>query len=59
MVIGTLALLLIFVCVICYVSRAAAPEGTGGDSVLYGDSWKLIKALQDTSELSNKSLLPG
>ena len=38
MVIGTLALLLIFVCVICYVSRAAAPEGTGGESVLSSDS---------------------
>ena len=38
MVIGTLALLLIFVCVICYVSRAAAPEGTGGESVLFGES---------------------
>ena len=36
MVIGTLALLLIF-CVIFIVSRAAAPEGTGGDSVLFGD----------------------
>ena len=59
MVIGTLALLLIFVCVIFYVSRAAAPEGTGGDSVLYGDFWNLIKALPDTSELSNKSLPPG
>ena len=42
MVIGTLALLLIFLFVIFlfvifYVSRAAAPEGTGGDSVLYGE----------------------
>ena len=44
MVIGTLALLLIFLCVIFYVSRAAAPEGIGGDSVLYGE---LIKALAD------------
>ena len=34
MVIGTLALLLIFFCVIFCVSRAAAPEGTGGDGVL-------------------------
>ena len=42
MVIGTLALLLIFVCVIFYVSRAAAPEGTGGDSLLF--------ALPDASE---------
>ena len=50
MVIGTLALLLMFVCVICYVSRAAAPEGTGGDGVLYGDFWNLIKALPDTSK---------
>jgi hypothetical protein len=34
MVIGTLALLLIFLfCDFC-VSRAAAPEGTGGDGVL-------------------------
>ena len=55
MVIGTLALLLIFVCVIFYVSRAAAPEGTGGDRVLYGDLWNLIKALQDTFEVSNES----
>ena len=37
MVIGTLALLLIYFFVIFYVSRAAAPEGTGGDRVLYGD----------------------
>ena len=37
MVIGTLALLLKSVCVIFYVSRAAAPEGTGGDCVLYGE----------------------
>ena len=44
MVIGTLALLSIFVCVIFYVSRAAAPEGTGEDSVLSGDSWILNKA---------------
>ena len=55
MVIGTLALLLIFVCVIFYVSRAAAPEGTGGDRVLYGDLWNLIKALQDTFEVSKES----
>ena len=41
MVIGTLALLLIFGCVICYVSRAAAPEGTGGESVLSGDSYQM------------------
>ena len=36
MVIGTLALLLIFLFffVIFCVSRAAAPEGTGGDGVL-------------------------
>ena len=40
---------------IFYVSRAAAPEGTGGDRVLYGDFWNLIKALQDTFEVSNKS----
>ena len=37
MVIGTLALLLILLYVIFCVSRAAAPEGTGGDSVLYGE----------------------
>ena len=39
MVIGTLALLLISWCVISYVSRAAAPEGTGGDSVMYGEPY--------------------
>ena len=55
MVIGTLALLLIFLCVIFHVSRAAAPEGTGGDFVLYGDFWYLIKVLQDTLEVSNES----
>ena len=51
----TLALPLIFLCVIFYVSRAAAREGTRGESGLYGDFWNLIKALPDTSELSNKS----
>ena len=40
---------------IFYVSRAAAPEGTGGDSVLYGDLLDLIKALPDTFEVGNKS----
>ena len=40
---------------IFYVSRAAAPEGTGGDCVLYGDFWNLIKAFQDTFEISNES----
>ena len=39
---------------IFHVSRAAAPEGTGGDRVLYGDLWNLIKALQDTFEVSNE-----
>ena len=35
MVIGTLALLLIFLFFVIFcVSRAAAPEGTGGDGVL-------------------------
>ena len=35
MVIGTLALLLIFLFFFIFcVSRAAAPEGTGGDGVL-------------------------
>ena len=38
-----------------YVSRAAAPEGTGGDSVLHGDFWNFIKALPDTFEVGNKS----
>ena len=42
MVIGSLALLLIFLCVIFNVSRAAAPEGTGGESVFYGDLLDLI-----------------
>ena len=55
MVIGSLALLLIFLFVIFYVSRAAAPEGTGGDSVLYGDLLDLINALPDTFEDGNKS----
>ena len=55
MVIGTLALLLNFFCVIFNVSRAAAPEGTGGDSVLYSDFWNLIKVLPDTFEVGNKS----
>ena len=41
MVIGTLALLLIFVCMICYVSRAVAPEGIGGESVLSSDSCQM------------------
>ena len=51
MVIGTLALLLNFFCVIFNVSRAAAPEGTGGDSVLHGDFLNLIEALLDTFEI--------
>ena len=35
MVIGTLALLLIFLFFVIFcVSRAAAPEGTGGDGLL-------------------------
>ena len=55
MVIGTLALLLIFLCVIFHMSRAAAPEGTGGDSVLYGDFRNLSEALPDTSKVGNKS----
>ena len=55
MVIGALALPLIFLSVIFYVSRAAAPKGTGGDSVLSGGFWNLIEALPDTFELSNKS----
>ena len=42
-VIGSLALLLIFLYVVFYVSRAATPEGTGGDSVLYGDLLNHIK----------------
>ena len=37
------------------VSRAAAPEGTGGDIVMYGDLLDLIKALPDTFEVGNKS----
>ena len=37
------------------VSWAAAPEGTGGDIVLYGDLLDLIKALPDTFEVGNKS----
>ena len=37
------------------VSRAAAPEGTGGDIVLYGDLLDFIKALPDTFEVANKS----
>ena len=45
MVIGSLALLLIFLCVIFYVSRAAAPEGTGGDSDLYGDLCQILLRL--------------
>ena len=44
-----------FFCVTFYVSRAAAPEGTGGDSVLYDDFWNLIKALSDTFEVGNQS----
>ena len=55
MVIGSLALLLIFLCVIFCVSRAAAPEETGGDSVLYSDLLDLIKSLPDTFEVGIKS----
>ena len=55
MVIGTLALLLIF-CVIFYVSRAAAPEGTRGDITLSADPRNLIKALPDASEAWLESL---
>ena len=44
-----------FLCVIFYVSRAAAPEGTGGDCVSHGDFWNLIMALQDTFEVSKES----
>ena len=49
MVIGTLALLLIFL-VSFYVSRAAALEGTGGDCVLFDDPQNLIEALPGVSE---------
>ena len=37
------------------VSRAAAPEGTGGESVLYGDLLDIITALPDTFQVGNKS----
>ena len=49
MVIGTLALLLIFL-VSFYVSRAAALEGTVGDCVLFDDPQNLIEALPGVSE---------
>ena len=37
------------------MNRTATTEGIGGDSVLYGDFWNLIRALPDTFEIGNKS----
>ena len=59
MVIGTLALLVDFFGVIFHVSRAAALEGTRGDSVLYSDFWNFIQVLPDTFEVGNKSRAPA